>query len=193
MSYGLVEVGMRPTQMLTFIGTEAKQARLRAEFAAASILERHVKDTIRGKFGAGTGEFPRSYKAVMISGNAAVVSDLVYARIQDKGGTIRPRRRKFLAIPISQEAKKKAKTAHGLREWPRDRLRIIKTRKGTLIAAEIKDKMVTVHYVLKKEVTLSGKQYLTEALKSAKGPMQDAYDAQMKRAAKRAAQKIANG
>lgn len=91
--------------------------------------------------------------------------DNVYARIQELGGTILPKNGKYLAIPISREAKQVAS--------PRDmpNLVFVQSVKGQpmLVSEQLgkgrKGKLgkVVVHWLLRLSVTLPARPYLRPA------------------------------
>jgi hypothetical protein len=88
-----------------------------------------------------------------------VLSSLEYARIQDQGGTVFPRTVQYLAIPLRKLP---------VGKWPRDfakgELRLIKSRAGNLILAKIsKSGVIAPYFVLKKSVTIRGRNYLRAA------------------------------
>jgi hypothetical protein len=86
-------------------------------------------------------------------------SDLVYARIQDRGGVIRPKTRKALSIPMTAKAKNRWP-----RDWPHGHLF---RPKGKDWLGEAKGSSVVVHYLLRKQVEITGKRYIDAASKRA--------------------------
>lgn len=106
-----------PAKLLKQLGRNANIAMSLALLRCAQRTESDVKETIRRVFEPGTGNLSRSFKPVMLENTeeeitAGVVSDLVYAGIQNDGGTILPKTAKNLAIPVSSNVP--------LGKWPRD-------------------------------------------------------------------------
>jgi hypothetical protein len=142
--------------------TMAKAALKAASYAGAEIGRQVIKD-----FPRGVGALARSFlPATMIetapgSVSAGALSRLVYAGIQDEGGTIRPKTAQMLAVPVSKKAKKLWP-----RDWPAKGLVCIKSKKGNLLlidARMAKRKKIVVHYVLKDSVKITGSGYLDTA------------------------------
>lgn len=67
----------------------------------------------------------RAYKAAV-----TIFSFLPYARIQQEGGTVLPRKRKMLAIPLRPDLRRLGMWP---KHWKRDRLACIKTGKGLFL------------------------------------------------------------
>ena len=144
-----------------------------AEFAAGSIRA----EIFGGSFRPGTGALARSYTASLLKPKggklrSGALSDLVYARIQDEGGTITPKKAKALAIPVSSQAR----GLHGVgpREfpgnlslvWPKGRDR-----------GWLEDEQGKVHYSLRQSVRLPGRGYLNEAKKASEKPIAEIMSA----------------
>lgn len=132
------------------------------------IIRMVIYDTFQGR----TGSLARSYSETFLGWSGAVVSaasqsDHVAARIQDVGGTIRPKTRKFLAVPVG------AGKLLPVGKWPRDfapgQLRFIKSfiRGRPSILAKVSKTKVEPMFVLVRSVTIPGKHYLDEASKIA--------------------------
>lgn len=145
-------------------------------WAAVLHLEGTVKETIfkvfpQGRTGGLANSFaPRWIKKDKTRLTAGVYSSLVYAAIQDVGGTIRPKTVKNLAIPVSERAKKT------VGKWPRHyakgKLQLIKSKKGNWLLVEMYKRrknptIKEVMFVLKKQVTISPKHYLMTATEAA--------------------------
>lgn len=137
---------------------------------AAQHAEGEIRSVIYEVFPEGrTGGLARSFRATFIGRDvdgvtsAAVSSDLVYARIQDEGGTITPKTTQRLAVPLKRLA---------VGKWPRhyakDELTLIKSKRGNSILAKVtktkggKDK-IDPHFVLVRSVTLRGRGYVAIA------------------------------
>lgn len=92
-------------------------------------------------------------------------SDLVYARIQDRGGTITPKR-KYLSIPVTAKAKNRWP-----RDWPRKGPEALFRPKGTnwlgTSTGKGKNSKFKLQYVLVTQTTITGKRYIDAASKRA--------------------------
>lgn len=130
---------------------------------AALHVEGTVREVIMRTFTKNpTGNMARSFKARILkdSGDevaAGVYSELIYAKIQDQGGTITPRTRRNLAIPLNAAASKR---------WPREwggklRLAIMRGKKFLI------DDTGKPQYILKEAVTIRGRRYLNTSVKEA--------------------------
>jgi hypothetical protein len=90
-----------------------------------------------------------------------------YARIQEEGGTIRPRRRKYLRIPLGP-----AKTAAGVDRYPTslydsapDKFFVSMSKAGNLL---LRDRITgEPWYLLEKESHIRGEPYLEPAARNA--------------------------
>jgi len=78
------------------------------------------------------------------------------ARIQDLGGTIRPKRAQYLTIPLGGTRGSIRSHTGGF---------FIKSKRGNLLYVKKAGKGIKPLFVLKKDVTLKGKPYLTRAFK----------------------------
>jgi len=142
------------------LGAEAPQAVLRAANHAGGEIARQVF----AKHGGGKGTLARSFLPaafVDVPGSiaAGAFSDLVYAEVQDQGGTIRPKSGKNLAIPLTPQARNR---------WPRDwgdKLFFLKSKNGKGLLAERvgNGKKLKVQYVLQPQVTITGSGYIRAA------------------------------
>lgn len=134
-----------------------------ATFAGGAIAK-----TANTTFDGGTGNLARDFlpaRFVSVSGaiGAAAVSDLPYARIQDEGGVIHPKKR-YLAIPLTLEAKRQWP-----RDWPRNDLFVLRAKRSrNLFLAQRMGDKPKFHYVLKKQVTIRGTDYIDRAMADAK-------------------------
>lgn len=116
-----------------------------------------------------TGGLARSFREVFLGRDAdgavsaAVTSDLVYARIQDEGGTITPKTVKNLAVPL-----KRLPVGKWPRHYGKDELTLIRSKRGNMILAKVtktkggKDR-IDPHFVLVKRVTIKGRGYIAIA------------------------------
>jgi len=134
---------------------------------AAQHVEGEIKAKIFELHDSRTGNMARSYTAAPLfrekkSWSTGVYSTLIYAGIQDQGGTIHPKTVKNLAIPISDYVKVKV----GLwpRDWPKGALHLVRSKKGNMLLA---DKSGKPHYALKTKVEIPGTGYLEEAREAA--------------------------
>jgi len=137
--------------------------------AAAQHLEGTIREVIMRTFQGRTGQLARSFKTEFVqlpdgTVTARVASRLVYAGIQDEGGTIYPRRAKKLAVPIGAGAHLPVGTY--ARDVPG--LTLIKSKSGNSILAKVSRgrggvRDIKAYFVLKDSVRLRGRQYLAKA------------------------------
>lgn len=163
---------------------DAKGVAVKLENIAESLDKNRIKTVMRAAQFAGkaiakkgherfketTGSLPRSFLTPTPLSNtsneasAGALSTLRHSRIQDIGGTIRPKTKQYLAVPLTPTAKKR---------WPRDwgdSLHLIRSKANNLLLVEVgsKGKKFTVHYVLKREVKIPGTRYIQDAAADSK-------------------------
>lgn len=97
----LAAVGRSPRRTLGRIGLYIRREAQRA-----------LRTRLR-TWGVSSGRLSRSLAMVVDKASVTVGSNLVYAAVQQLGGTIRPRSGKFLAIPVSRQLQRRG-------VWPRD-------------------------------------------------------------------------
>jgi len=141
---------------------------------AAMVATGEIRDQLQAIKG-GRGGLARSFRERLVSRkgdeiSAESYSNLIYAKIQNDGGTITPKSGKALAVPM-----KFANVAPG--KWPRhfpdtgsQRLYFIRRAGKPPILAQLKGvtrgvKSVLPIFVLLPRVTLRAKHYLEEAAK----------------------------
>lgn len=111
-----------------------------------------------------------SLSLVLRAGGVGTDKDVKYARLQEIGGTVRPIKGKYLAIPVGP-----AKTAAGVSRYasPRDvpGLVFVQSLKGQPLLVQLTGKggkaKVTVWYVLRRSVTVRARPYLKPAIDAA--------------------------
>jgi len=127
-----------------------------------------------------TGRLRASIKGRAEPNGASAGTNVIYANLMNAGGTIRPTKAKFLAIPLTREAAR----ASGPRNFPR-KLFVIRSKNGNLLLVEappltktgkkkklkrneseqkLADKYnaggeMVPHYVLKKSVTIPARPF----------------------------------
>ena len=158
----LKELEERWADVRKVMGGQSPAARRIAD-SSAMILVGEVREAVlnsaRSRFGyAGrTGALARSFReSASFTGSTwriAAESDLVYARIQDQGGFIRPRTVKSLAIPLIPMA---------IGKWPRHFARGELFRRGNALS-RMRGKRVENVYALSKQVYIRPKKYLQAA------------------------------
>lgn len=136
-------------------------------FAAAQFAAGEIRRTVMSKLKGRTGNLARSYKETFLRSqpgmvSAGAVSDLSYARIQDEGGTIRPKSVKHLAVPIMSGKRLP------VGKWPRhfakgELVYIARKDKDPLLARPVGKGEIEPLFVLKKSVKLKAKHYIAEA------------------------------
>ena len=174
--------------VLNRMGDEVAEAQAQGVLQAADFLAGVIREVVIERSPGGKGGLARSWRAELTVDDreevaAEVYSDLVYAGIQDRGGTIRPKTRKNLAIPLRPMP---------IGKWPRHfgagQLTLIRSRRGNLLLVEaeaLKRGEIRPVFVLKKEVQIPAKNYLAEAEKRAEPEMTDILgDFTIKRLAK---------
>tara|TARA_Y100000310_G_C20513128_1_gene729861 strand:- start:369 stop:884 length:516 start_codon:yes stop_codon:yes gene_type:complete len=106
---------------------------------------------------------PGGLAVVLSAGGRTGGADVAYAGIQERGGTIRPKRGRYLAIPVHDALF----TAAGVQRYPSARhvpgLQFIPRGKPRLIHKETGE----LYYILKASVTIRPKHYLRDGLRSA--------------------------
>jgi len=136
----------------------------KALLKAAEHAAGNIRETAYDTFKDSKGTLARSFKVTMLAPKdgairAGALSDLSYADIQNRGGTVNPKRGENLAIPVSKRAK-----STGM--WPRDRSDLEffynpKTGKKLLVLASGKPgQRDWVQYVLMKSVYITPTYYL---------------------------------
>lgn len=144
----------------------------RGVLQAAQMVAGEIRRSIFARHPGGKGGLARSFKpSVLLRSKGqvsmGVFSDAVHAGIQDRGGTIFPRVRKYLAIPFPGAGVPMGK-------WPRhfgaDELTLIVTRSGKrlLVKKTGKDGFKPM-FILKPQVTIRGSHYLEAAKRSSQG------------------------
>jgi hypothetical protein len=118
-----------------------------------------------------TGRLARSFLARVVEGDtitAEAYSSMPYAAIHDRGGEIKAKRTKYLAIPIRKGAGKPGR-GQGPRDFNRP-LFPVRARSGAMLLMERvgkgkRQKMVP-RYLLKQSVRIPGVGYLDAAAKT---------------------------
>lgn len=144
------------------VAPKVAQTLLRAAHIAAKALAKHApKDTsaLARSFLANVGFVQNSARSVV----TRAFSPLVYAHIQDQGGTIYPKTAKALAVPLSAQAK-----TRWPRDWPAGQLTLIATNGKALLIEKLTRDRFKLHYVLKDQVTIEGSDYVKKARREAK-------------------------
>lgn len=167
------------------VADKVKDGTAKTMLQAAELAAGAVRREVNQSFRPGTEALARSFTATLLAPKqgklrSGAISDSVYARIQDQGGTIVPRNAKALTVPVSQQAKSASRRGIGAREfpsplaliWPKGRDR------GYLV-----EKGVGVHYVLRKSVTLPGRTYLLESAKAVEPELNELFDGALEVAA----------
>ena len=134
----------------------------------AAQAEAYAKGNATRKLGVRSGRLRSSLKGKPLLLNRktfaiSLSSDVEYAPTHEFGATIRPKRSKFLTIPVKDELK----TAAGVRRYPSARLvpglTYAKTRRGQHIL--VHRDTSEVWYVLREQVTVEARPFMRPALK----------------------------
>ena len=162
-------------RLLNSIAAKTPAALAKAVLAGAQFAEGEIKRTLYDET-QGRGELARSFHSRFLGWqggdvSAEAYSDLVYARIQEDGGVIRPKHRKALAVPI-----RLAKVPRG--KWPRhfpaegpQSLHFIPRRGRAPLLAQVKrnkkGETVSVKplFVLLRSVTIKPQRYVARTAK----------------------------
>jgi len=151
------------------IAGHARDSLTRGVLFGAEIAAGEIRREIASTFQQWTGKMGRSFRATLLErdGNkiaAGALSDLVYAEKQWRGGIIKPKRAKALAIPFSDRAKTISRRGSGPRMFPTP-LELIwpKSRRTGLLVERTRNKSI-LHYILAKKVYIKPKPYLERAM-----------------------------
>lgn len=146
-----------------------REAKLRVGSGGRHTRTGRLRASITGSVVVKAGEWAISLRA---GGNESGKGSVKYARLQEKGGTVRPTKSKFLAIPVGP-----ALTAAGVSRYasPRDvpGLVVAQTRGGQLVLlmgarGKVGGKGRTVkagevYFLLRRQVHVPGRPYLEPA------------------------------
>jgi len=116
----------------------------------------------------GSGRLSRSLYAISERDRIGVGSALWYAGMQEFGGTIKPRRKQWLTIPLNREARITASAA------ATPGLFILKLR-GRLFLVKPQGSSLKFMYVLKKRVQRKGVRFMRDARDAHKRQVMDLY------------------
>lgn len=94
-----------------------------------------------------------------------VGTDLEYAKIQEYGGTIVPKEKQFLAVPLTEGGR----AIEGARNF--EGLRVVMGKSGQ--SGVLVDKQGTAHYALVRSVTIPAQPYLRPGLDQNRGAARD--------------------
>lgn len=120
---------------------------------AAEIAAGELRREIQTSFQQHTGMLGRSFRATLVSKDAKTVkagalSDLHYARIQDRGGDIVPKNVRLLTVPLTDQAKRWSRAGGSARDLPNERGK--------------------KHWAFVKRVHLAGRRYISKAAVAAR-------------------------
>lgn len=157
------DVGLSLKSVANAITNESTPAVLEAAQYTAGIIREIIYATFKGR----TGNLARSFKETFLGWRGTEVSaiahsDLIYARIQDEGGVIRPNTVGHLAIPLRD-----LPVGKWPRHWAKGQLKFIPGVSGGILATVSKGGRITPQYALKKRVIIRGRNYLETARKKA--------------------------
>jgi hypothetical protein len=135
--------------------------------AAAEYTQGELMETVRDLLNKRpTGALSRSWKITYGQRGggiaAMILSDIVYAGIQDTGGTVYPRNGRALAIPLTQKARNRWP-----RDWARGDLHLIKSKSGAMLLVSVSGRGARAHmepqYKLVSSVTIRETHYTRTA------------------------------
>lgn len=135
---------------------------------SGAMVSSKAKQNIQAQFEYTSGNMEKQtfYYVDKEEFKAVIVTNTPYARIQEKGGDIKPKNAKALAVPIHPEAKKTAiPEGRSIRDVFPDLVMIKSEKTGhpLLIRPKGKDKF-DVMYVLVSSVSIKANPYLVPAL-----------------------------
>lgn len=158
-----------PGELRRLLTATALSAEAKAKVNATTspkVRSGRLRASITGTVEQVAGDFAIVLRAGTRDGGA-----VAYARIQEEGGTIRPKRGRFLKIPVGP-----ALTGAGVARLPPGRagkqLRFVPTSKGGLLIAADGQ----VWYVLRPQVTIPARPYLAPALRAVEPQLQTRLD-----------------
>lgn len=180
-------------QVTAAFGEDVLDARLYEQaFTAAleTIQAEVVRSTMARLAKDPTGELARSWEvAVGVSGSevsGSVRSEVPYARIHNEGGTVRPRRGKYLAIPLRPPLPRGA----GRRMMPRHDatpMRAWRSRRGNLLLWDVSRSPPQPRYLLRRETQIPATRYIDIAVEASTDDAHGAFVAVVEEALDRAA------
>jgi phage gpG-like protein len=142
---------------------------------AAKLLERDIKISLRvdgptspgSAVGHQSGRLMRSithqpFETLEGNPGQRVGTNVVYARIHEYGGRIKPKG-KYLTVPVSDMAKKHSRNGGRARDFPVE-LKFIPSKPWPVLVGDDDDSSDEVHYVLMTEVEIPKRPYMRPAL-----------------------------
>jgi phage gpG-like protein len=90
-------------------------------------------------------------------GTLVIGTKAVQANLQNHGGVVRPRRARFLTIPVSREADR---TKGGARNFARKLFPVVKGGKPVALAEGKRRRGLVVHYLLRKFVVIPARRFV---------------------------------
>jgi hypothetical protein len=114
---------------------------------------------LRASFGIGAENNVYEVKGQGNTFSGTLGSNVIYARVQEYGGVITPKKSKYLAIPLNKDAKG---------ESPRNipGLFFMKSKGGSLLAAIKNGKEIIPMYLMKTSVTIKPHYYVQNTMLS---------------------------
>ena len=145
-----------------------------AEFlAAALIMEGRAKVNAKARMGQPTGrlaasivgvvrEKPSNVEAAVGSGSDPARAPVIYARIQELGGEVRPKKGKYLAIPIGPARLPRGGAVFGTARLDPTPMAFVQSLKGQPLLVD--SMTAEPRYLLRKLVRIKPKFYLRDAV-----------------------------
>lgn len=120
-----------------------------------------------------SGQLARSIEAVVEEGSFRLRATTPYGSLQEAGGTIRPSMRRFLSVPLTEEARAtKPANVPGLF--------VFRSKAGNLLLGKQDGTRLQRWYSLKDSVTVPGHFFLRDALQGAVPVVLSTVDQQVK-------------
>ena len=159
-----------------FMGDWEKKEIFISAYQAAQTAALYIDISCRMHFKVKTGNLARSFEAVPAKRKGKLItagaySPQPYAAIRERGGTIRPKRKKALAIPVSKVGKNVGSPA--MWSGPQKLVYIPRPKGGGnprsvgLLGVPTKNGAFKAHFALRSSVTQTGSGYLAWAQKMA--------------------------
>lgn len=186
MSSVSIEITNPPDEALQDVAKQLPEGLQRGVLLGAEVVAGEIRLAIRNKLRQHTGRLGRSFRATLRQPKrkgevrAGAYSDLVYAGIQDEGGTVTASSARALTIPLSDRAKAASRAGRGARDFPKP-LSLVWPRgatKGFLVEAR-RGRETIFHYLLKRSVQIPGVEYLDAAVEASEEQVAEILDAEL--------------
>lgn len=138
-----------------------RQLKLNASGRYLKVRSGHLRNSIQSKVIRDTGEL-RS----VVGSNVRSGRRLPYASIHEEGGTIRPKRAQWLAVPLPSALTPSGVLRKKPTEWDNTFFR--KSKAGNLILFQKQGKKIVPLFIMKKRVTVPASKYMSRTIREMK-------------------------